>query len=68
LLRTREIPLVRAGGVGAEVLFSGLAPGLAGVYQMSVRLGAGTPAGAQTPVTVGVGSQVSAPFSIATRN
>jgi uncharacterized protein (TIGR03437 family) len=68
LMRTRELPVVRAGGVGAEVLFSGLAPGLVGVYQMNVRLGAGTPVGGQTPVTIAVGSQVSAPFPIATRD
>jgi uncharacterized protein (TIGR03437 family) len=68
LLRTREFPVVRVGGVSAEVLFSGLAPGLVGVYQMNVRLGAGTPAGPQTPVTVAMGSQVSTPFPIATRN
>ena len=32
-------------GLPAEVLFSGLAPGLTGVWQMSVRLPAEAPAG-----------------------
>lgn len=66
LLRTREVPAVRVGGVSAEVLFSGLAPGLVGVYQLNIRMPAGVPAGSQTPVVVEVGSQVSAPLPIAT--
>jgi uncharacterized protein (TIGR03437 family) len=62
LLRTRELPTVRVGGVSAEVLFSGLV----GVYQLNARLSAGVPAGSQTPVVVGVGSQISAPLLIPT--
>ncbi len=32
------VPHIRVGGVDADVLFSGLAPGLAGVYQVNLRV------------------------------
>jgi uncharacterized protein (TIGR03437 family) len=41
----RVTPAVRIGGIPAEVLFAGLAPGFAGVYQLNVRVPAGSPAG-----------------------
>lgn len=45
LVRTVEAPVVRIGSVSARVLFSGLAPGLAGVYQINAEWPAETPAG-----------------------
>lgn len=38
LYRTRMLPRVQIGGMPAEVLFSGLAPGLQGVWQINVRI------------------------------
>jgi len=45
LLRTAVEPAVRIAGVSARVLFSGLAPGLIGVYQINAEWPAQTPAG-----------------------
>ncbi len=45
LSRTLAPVAVTIGGRTAEVFFSGLAPGLAGVYQLNVRVPADVPAG-----------------------
>ena len=45
-------PTVRVGGVEAEVLYSGLAPQLAGVYQVNARVAEGTPSGQAVALTV----------------
>ncbi len=42
---TRTLPEVRIGGVPAPVLFSGLVPGLMGVWEIHVRAPEGAPAG-----------------------
>lgn len=43
---TLRVPLrVTVGGVHAEVLFAGLAPGFNGLYQVNVRIPAGVPPG-----------------------
>ena len=52
---TLSRPDVTIGGALAEVLFSGLAQGLAGVYQVNVRIPAATQTGMAVPVTVRVG-------------
>jgi uncharacterized protein (TIGR03437 family) len=53
---------VQVGGQPAEVLFAGGAAGMAnGVTQVNVRIPAGTPAGASTPVTVQIGDGISQP-------
>ncbi len=67
LASTRETPVVRIGNVQGEILFAGLTPGFVGLYQLNTRLGAGTPAGAQTGLTVSVGSQTSPAVNIVTR-
>jgi len=64
---TTQNPTVTFGGVNAEVLFSGLTPGLAGLYQVNVRVPAGFLAGANTPVVLSIGGRSSAPKPVATR-
>jgi uncharacterized protein (TIGR03437 family) len=48
LARTQAPPTVTIGGQAAEVSFSGLAPGFAGLYQLNVVIPAGLSAGTQT--------------------
>jgi uncharacterized protein (TIGR03437 family) len=43
--RCTEAPIVNIGGVSADVLFSGLAPGFSGLWQVVVRVPQGTLAG-----------------------
>jgi uncharacterized protein (TIGR03437 family) len=57
LSKTTSAPTVTIGGVSAPVLFSGLAPGFAGLYQMNVTVPASIGAGPQT-VTLSIGGQV----------
>ncbi|MCB1020866.1 MAG: hypothetical protein KDC27_13115, partial [Acidobacteria bacterium] len=60
LARTLKLPRVLLGGAPAEVLFSGLAPGLAGVYQVNAVVSPSTPSGAQVELLLemdGVPSQ-----------
>jgi hypothetical protein len=52
LYYTTDLPQVRIGGVNAKVLFSGLAPGLPGVWQINVLIPEGLEAGANVPVVV----------------
>ena len=47
LAYTVGTPTVTIGGMQAVVSFSGLAPGLVGLYQLNVTVPAGVPAGAQ---------------------
>jgi uncharacterized protein (TIGR03437 family) len=49
---TIESPTVTVGGLPAEVLFSGLTPGYAGLYQVNVRVPVGVLAGDQVPVRI----------------
>ena len=55
LARTTSVPTVTIGGRPAEVVFSGLAPGIVGLYQINVRIPADAPSGLQ-PVTIQVGN------------
>jgi len=52
VVRTAATPIVTIGGAIAEVLFSGLAPGLAGVYQINARVPQASVTSAAVPVTV----------------
>ena len=51
LYHTTRLPEVRIGGVPAQVTFSGLAPGLEGVWQINVIIPANSPAG-KVPVSI----------------
>ena len=48
---TTSLPQVRIGGLPAKVVFSGLAPGLTGVWQVNVVIPDQAPAG-KVPVSV----------------
>jgi uncharacterized protein (TIGR03437 family) len=63
LSRTRATPEVTIGGQPAEVLFSGLAPSFVGLYQVNVRVAAGTPTGIQ-PVVVKANGVESKPVNV----
>ena len=45
LSRTKTNPVVTIGGVEAGLMFSGLAPGFVGLYQVNAQVAAGTPTG-----------------------
>lgn len=47
LARARTTPVITLGGVACEVNYAGLAPGLAGVYQVTIRVPSNAPAGVQ---------------------
>jgi hypothetical protein len=51
LYYTTSVPQVQIGGVPAKVLFSGLAPGLRGVWQINVQVPYQVPPGMQ-PITI----------------
>ncbi len=59
LARTVIVPAVRIGGADAQVLFSGLAPGLAGVYQINVLVPEDAPSGPAVELLVALGAALS---------
>jgi uncharacterized protein (TIGR03437 family) len=52
LSNTISTPTVQIGGVTAPVIFSGLAPGFAGLYQVNVQVPAAVSTGSQVPVVL----------------
>jgi uncharacterized protein (TIGR03437 family) len=66
LSRTESEPLVTIDGRRATVLFSGLAPGFAALYQINVAVPVDTPSGANT-VTISVGGATSNDSAIVVR-
>ena len=56
---------VTVGGIPAQVLFSGLAPGYAGVYQVNVLIPSGVAPGASVPVAITAGGFPSPPVTVA---
>jgi len=59
LLRTLVNPVVMIGGVEAEILFSGLAPGGVGLYRVDARIASNTATGGAVPVTIRMGARTS---------
>ncbi|MCU1330294.1 MAG: repeat containing protein, partial [Bryobacterales bacterium] len=60
-------PTVTIGAVPAEVLFSGLAPGFVGLYQINARVPIGAPAGEAVPLVVSIGGAASNAVTIGVR-
>jgi len=58
LSRSTALPSVTIGGLPAEVNFSGLAPGIVGLYQINVRVPAGASSGLQ-PLVIQMGGVTS---------
>lgn len=65
LSRTVETPVVTIDGQRAELLFSGLTPGTAGVYQINLRVPAEVRAGG-APLVITVGGQSSPSVNLPT--
>jgi beta-glucosidase len=67
LSETPTTPAVTVGGVPAKVDFSGLVPGLVGVYQVNAATPVGAPAGDATPVVISIGGATSNTVTMAVR-
>ncbi len=66
LVRTREIPRVLLGGVAVPVLFSGLAPGFVGLYQINILVPETVASGNNTLI-LAVGGAETAPMAVPIR-
>ncbi len=65
LSSTRATPTVTIGGRPAQVLFSGLAPGIVGLYQVNVVVPADSPTGPEVELTIQQSGVNSRPSRIA---
>jgi uncharacterized protein (TIGR03437 family) len=65
LSETTARPTVMIGGVPANILFSGLAPRLVGLYQINVQVPAGVPSGDSIPVILSIGGATANSVAIA---
>jgi len=68
LAETTIKPTVVIGGAPASVQFSGLAPGLVGVYQVNAVVPSGSATGDTVPVTISIGGITSNAVTIAVGN
>jgi uncharacterized protein (TIGR03437 family) len=64
---TAQKPVVSIGEVPAEMLFSGLVPGFAGLYQVNARVAVATPEGDEVPLKVTMPNGKSDTATIAVR-
>lgn len=64
---TVQKPVVMIGGLPAEVLFSAIAPGFVGLYQVNARVPTAVPAGSAVTLQIQVGSRSSNTVTIAIR-
>ena len=65
LSETATTPTVTVGGVSAKVIFSGLAPGFVGEYQVNAIVPSAAPGGSAIPVVMSIGGAVSNTVTIA---
>jgi uncharacterized protein (TIGR03437 family) len=65
LSSTTTAPSVTIGGVPATVSFSGLVPGLVGLYQINLQVPANAPIGEAVPVIITIGAGTSNTATIA---
>jgi uncharacterized protein (TIGR03437 family) len=65
LAATTATPVAMVAGVEAQVLFSGLAPGFVGEYQINVQVPAGIASGNDIPVAISIGGVTSNTVTIA---
>jgi len=65
LYQTTAMPMVTIGGLNAPVLFSGIAPGYAGLYQVDVQIPAGVAAGSDVAVQISMPGSVTDSATIA---
>jgi uncharacterized protein (TIGR03437 family) len=56
LYQTPALPMVTFGGIAAKVLYSGLAPGFPGLYQVDVQVPGGVANGDDVPVVLTMGT------------
>ena len=64
---TVMVPVVMIGGAPAEVLFSGMAPGFVGLYQVNARVPTAAPAGNEVPLEIEIGGGSSNTVTLAVR-
>jgi uncharacterized protein (TIGR03437 family) len=67
LSETTLLPNVTIGGISAPVLFSGLAPGYVGLYQVNVQVPANAPTGDAVSLVLAVGNAVSNTVTVAVK-
>ncbi len=67
LASTTTNPIVTIGGVPAQVIFSGLAPGFVGEYQVNALVPAAVAPGSAVPMTMSIGGRTSNTVTIAVR-
>jgi uncharacterized protein (TIGR03437 family) len=65
LSETTTTPTVSIGDIPAKVIFSGLAPGFVGEYQVNAIVPNSAPGGSAVPVAIGIGGAVSNAVTIA---
>ena len=68
LARTLFSPTVTIGGVDAPVIFSGLAPGFVGLYQVNVQVPEGAPTGDAVDLQMSIGGITSNTVTVAVTN
>jgi minor extracellular serine protease Vpr len=65
LAETKTVPTVTVGGAPATVLFSGLAPGFVGEYQVNVLVPLASAKGSAVPVVISIGAVASNTVTLA---
>jgi uncharacterized protein (TIGR03437 family) len=65
LAPTTELASVTIGGITENAVFSGLAPGFVGLYQVNALVPAGVALGSAVPVTISIGGATSNQVTVA---